>query len=56
MNSWKFNSIAQTVLRKAVARYFEIEYSDVYKKVTYIDRDFIYKTERKTHKSLVCGM
>ena len=47
MNSWKFNSAAQSVLKVAVAKHFNIEYSDVYKKVTHIDRDFIYIKDKK---------
>ena len=39
MNSWKFNSIAQHVLRIVFHKQLNIEYSDIYKTIKDINAD-----------------
>jgi len=37
MNSWKFNSISQYLLRNAIIKYFKLEPSSIYKAIETIE-------------------
>jgi len=37
MNSWKFNSISQYLLRNAIIKYFKLEPSNIYRAVKTIE-------------------
>lgn len=37
MNSWKFNSISQYLLRNAIIKYFKLEPSSIYRAVETIE-------------------
>lgn len=39
MNSWKLNSIANLLLRKAITAYFKLEMESVYRAVKFVDNN-----------------
>lgn len=53
MDSWKFNSTAQHVLRVAIANNLSITYSDVYKTVKTIVSDEVYTKDGKRYKIIL---
>lgn len=50
MNSWKFNSSAQYLLRDAVIKYFKLEPSSIYRVVKAIERTNIIMYNGKVYE------
>ena len=45
MNSWKLNSMSNWLVRKAVSKFFNIHFTDVYKTVKSLEKDGIIVTK-----------
>jgi hypothetical protein len=53
MNSWKFNSSSQYFLKRAICNFFNIHYTQVYKKVKSIDGQSSVLTTKEGEKYLI---
>ena len=50
MNSWKFNSISQYLLRDAITKYFKLEPSSIYRAVKTIEGTNIIMYNNKVYE------
>jgi hypothetical protein len=50
MNSWKFNSTAQHLLRRAIIKYFKLESESVYRAVKSINGDLVMMYDGKVYE------
>lgn len=53
MQSWKFNSTAQGILREAIAKSLKIPYTDVYKTVRDTRSNFIQTKDGKVYELIL---
>jgi hypothetical protein len=50
MNSYKFNSTSNYILRYVISNFFKINHTEVYKKVKSIDNDIITTDNNKKYR------
>lgn len=53
MQSWKFNSTAQGILREAISRSLKIPYNDVYKTIRETKSNFIRTKDGKLYEIIL---